>query len=250
MVVIVDDRLTSCIFFVEIACSLGLQQERFADECRHSPGDLFWNDFNGAERRIVGPRSEIDLYPALPGRLDVREGLHQRIGSRFFEDIEFLEQHIAIARYIKDTAAHTTDRSTRSTEPAFQEMQLQSIHTARCDGHTVVKMAITMPLVKLPVGESGEIDRVLTHAATGKVMIRDPLVAVGSLVRQWTGGDADGKNVMRSARQDLNRIEEGVRRGGVQMDFAVIFRFNVSQDLRGCGIGPLGIVYDIEVRDG
>jgi hypothetical protein len=51
---------------------------------------LFLEDFYGADGRVVDNRRELDIDFALRGGFDVPEGLDQRLGASFSENIETL----------------------------------------------------------------------------------------------------------------------------------------------------------------
>jgi len=51
-------------------------------------GELFWYDFNRAYRWIVRSWSEVNLDFALPRELNMLEGINQRLGAGFPENIK------------------------------------------------------------------------------------------------------------------------------------------------------------------
>src|SRR5260370_22816623 len=85
---------------------------------------LFGDDFNGADGGVVRRRSEIDLELALRGGFNVREGLHQRPGPGFSENVKLPQEHGSVARNVKHAAAHASNRAILSAKPVLQKIQL------------------------------------------------------------------------------------------------------------------------------
>src|SRR5215467_10314649 len=128
------------------------QLGKYADTgIRLGAGSLFRYDFDGANRRIINRRSEVDLDLSLRRRLDMVEGLNQRPPAAFPENVKALQEHYPIARNIEHAAANATGGAISDAEPMLQEIELQSVFVARHDGHGVVEVPVAMPFEKAPI---------------------------------------------------------------------------------------------------
>src|SRR5882762_3001474 len=115
---------------------------------------LFGDDFNRADRRVVDSWSKVDLYFTLRRGFDMLEGLDQRLGAGFPENIKSFQKHHSVTRDVEHTAAHTSNAAVLNAKPVLHKVQLQCVFAARRNRNYVMEVSKTMPFVKTAVGDS------------------------------------------------------------------------------------------------